>query len=238
VTDELRTHWVLHGLDEEAVRLDADRARLAPERRALDQRLTAAERAVARAHAGLDARRASRRQQDRDLATLDAEVKAADTRLAAVTDPRAFDAGRQHLQHARDRRDALEAEALAALEAEEHEAAALPGIEAERDRIRDEVAAARARLDAEEARLGDALAALDSARATAAAALPDAARERYARLRAGHGGRAVAELQGAACRACGTVQPPHAAQEARRRASLPTCEGCGRLLLMAPPEAP
>jgi predicted nucleic acid-binding Zn-ribbon protein len=91
-----------------------------------------------------------------------------------------------------------------------------------------------AKLDAESATLRAEIAALDARRAEVEAKLAPAARARYEKLRAGRAGRAVAAVTNGACGGCFHGLSPAALQEARRREKLLTCDGCGRLLVMAP----
>lgn len=237
MTDELRTHWALHLLDEESVRHEADRARLPAERQAHERKVAAARRALAALDARLEEAQKRRRALDRDLATLDAQVRHFEHQLEGVTDQRQFEAVQHEIAGARAKRDTLETEALELLEREEAGVAERPTLTAELARVEQAAAEAGAGFDATEARLSARLAELDRARDGVAAALPAATRTRYDKLRAGRAGRAVAALTGNACGACQSAQPPHALQEARKRVTLLVCEGCGRLLLLPPEDA-
>jgi len=116
VTDELRTHWALHLLDEESVRHEADRARLPAERQAHERKVAAARRALAALDARLEEAQKRRRALDRDLATLDAQVRHFEHQLEGVTDQRQFEAVQHEIAGARAKRDTLETEALELLE--------------------------------------------------------------------------------------------------------------------------
>lgn len=237
MTDELRTHWALHLLDEESVRHDADRARLPAERQAHERKVAAARRALTSLDTRLDEAQKRRRSLDRDLATLDAQVRHFEHQLESVTDQRQFEAVQHEIAGAKAKRDTLETEALELLEREESGTAERPLLAAELAKVEQTAAEALAALEATDARLMARLGELDRQRTEVAAALPAAALSRYAKLRAGRAGRAVAALLGNACSACQSAQPPHALQEARKRAALLVCEGCGRLLLLPPEDA-
>lgn len=236
MTDELRTHWSLHLLDEESVRHEAERARLPAERQAHERKVAAARRALSVLEARLEEAQKRRRALDRDLATLDTQVRHFEHQLESVTDQRQFEAVQHEIAGAKSKRDALETEALELLEREEAGAAERPGLAAELAKLERAAQEANVMLDATDARLAARLTELDADRARVAAALPVATRTRYDKLRAGRAGRAVAALIGNACGACQSAQPPHALQEARKRTTLLVCEGCGRLLLMPPEE--
>lgn len=234
MTDELRTHWELHLLDEEAVRLEGERAQIPGERQQHERRVAAARSAVQRLDARSEAAQKKRRELERDIAALDAQVRHFEHQLASVTDQRQFEAVQHEIAAVKSKRDAQETEALEQLETEEAAAAERPALADELGRCERDAAEAGGALDAREARLTARLTELDAARDRAAAALAPAARTRYERLRTGRSGRAIAAMSGSACGTCQSTQPPHALQEVRKREALLLCEGCGRLLLLAP----
>ncbi len=238
MTDELLHHWALHLLDEESVRHAAERAKLPELRRAQEARLAAENRkceAAAKRAADLQARR---RALEVDVAALEAQEKKYRAQLDAVTDQKQYEAVRHQIGTVAGRRGDLETEVLEILEAEESLAAERPALEAAREKAARESGEQLARLDAEEARLAALLAALDARRAEAAAPLEPAARTRYEKVRASKGGRAVAAIVDGACGGCGRNLTPHAQQDARRRERLLACDGCGRMLMLPPEDAP
>ena len=237
MTEELRTHWELHLLDEESVRHESERARIPGERQSHERRVAAAARALASLDQRMEEAQKRRRALEREIAALDVQVHHFEHQLESVTDQRQFEAVQHEIAGAKAKRDAVETEALERLEAEEKGARERPALAEELAKLEHAAAEAGAKLDAEEARLGARLAELDAARTRVASALAPAARTRYDRLRSGRSGRAIAAMTGNACGACQSAQPPHALQEARKRDALLMCEGCGRLLLMPPEDA-
>jgi predicted nucleic acid-binding Zn-ribbon protein len=234
VTDELLAHWALHEIDEEAVRLEAERAKFPEQRRAHEARTTAERRRLE----ALDQRTAEavkrRRERERDIAALEAQERKYRSQLDAVTNQHQFEAVQHEIAGVAGKRSDLETEVLTSMEEEERASATRVTIAEALARAEREGAEALARIDAEDARLSDALAVLATRRSDAEAALDPVARSRLQRLRASRGGRAVSAIVKDACGGCFRVQPPHAMQEARKRERLLTCDGCGRLLMLPP----
>jgi predicted nucleic acid-binding Zn-ribbon protein len=236
VTEELRVHWELHEIDEQAVAREQALARHPAQRREHESRLAAARSALE----ALDRRVAEsakrRRVLDGEIAAFDEQQHRFERQLDQVTDQKQFEAVRHEIAAVRAKRDVLETEALERLDAEEREAAARPEKAHALERAEADAKATFARLDAESDVLRGELAALATRRAAAAARLAPAARTRYEKLRAGRAGRAVAAVTQGACGGCHSALAPAALQEARRREKLLVCEGCGRLLVLPPPE--
>lgn len=234
MTDELLHHWALHLLDEESVRLAAERARLPEQRRAQETRL-AGERRRAEAAAKRAAELlALRRSLERDIATLEAQERKYRTQLDAVTDQKQFEAVNHEIAGVAGRRGDLETRVLEILEDEEALAAERPALEQALAKAERETAEAVAKLDAEDARLAELLAGLDRRREEAEEPLDTAARSRYRKVRASKGGRAVVAIANGACGGCARNLTPHAQQDARKRDRLLVCDGCGRMMLLPP----
>jgi len=237
VTEELRVHWALHEIDEQAVVREQALALHPEQRRTVATRLAAAQQALAALDQRLADSAKRRRVLDGEIAAFDVQQKRFETQLQAVTDQKQFEAVRHEIEAVRAKRDVLETEALERLEAEEQETARRPERVTALDRAQAEASALGARLDAEAATLRSELATLEAQRAEAVAGLETAARNRYERLRTGRAGRAVAAIVNHACGACHHALPPAAQQEAKRRERLVACDGCGRMLML-PPDTP
>jgi predicted nucleic acid-binding Zn-ribbon protein len=238
VTDELRHHWALHLLDEEAVGHAAERAKLPEARRVQETRLAAETRKVeanAKKAADLLARR---RALERDAAAFEAQEKKFRAQLDAVTDQKQYEAVQHEIATAAGKRGDLETEVLEILEAEEALAAERPGLEAAFEKAKHETGEQIARLDAEDARLAAALAALDAKRTEAEQPLEPAARSRYEKVRASRAGRAVVAVVNGACGGGARTLTPHAQQDARKRDRLLVCDGCGRMMMLPPGDGP
>ena len=234
MTEELRLHWALHEIDEQAVAREQRLAKHPETRREQTARLTTARAAVQAIDQRLADSLKRRRVLDGEIAAYDSQQQRFEKQMLSVTTQHQLEAMQHEIATVRSRRDVLENEALERLDAEERDTQARPEKAHALERAESDAQATLARLDAEAATLKAELASLDARRAETAAALPPATRTRYEKLRAGRAGRAVAAIENGACGGCHRGLPPHAIQEARRREKLLLCDGCGRLLMLAP----
>ncbi len=237
MTEELRLHWVLHEVDEQAVTCEQALAKHPEQRKGLEARLAAARNALAT----LDQRVADsvkrRRVLDGEITAFDAQVKRFEVQLRSVTDQKQFEAVQHEIAAVRAKRDVPETEVLERLDAEERAAAARPEKTHALERLEHEGRTLFAKLDAESAVLLAERAKLDERRAETVARLDAGTRSRYERLRAGRAGRAVAAVANGACGACFRALPPALLQEARRRERLLSCDGCGRFMMLPPEDS-
>jgi predicted nucleic acid-binding Zn-ribbon protein len=234
VTEELRQHWALHEIDEQAVVREHALAKQPEARREQAARVHAARSAV---HA-IDQRLADslkrRRVLDHEIAAYDEQLHRFEKQLLSVTTQHQLEAMQHEIAAVRAKRDVVENEALERLDAEERDTKARPEKAHALERAESEASATVARLDAEAATHHTELATLEARRGEIAATLPPATRSRYEKLRAGRAGRAVSAIENGACGGCHRGLPPAALQEARRREKLLVCDGCGRLLMLPP----
>jgi uncharacterized protein len=235
VTDELRHHWTLHEIDEESVRLEAERAKLPEQRRVQESRIASERRRLE----ALDAQVAEwvrrRRDLEREAAALEAQEKKYRLQLDAVTNQHQFEAVQHEIAGVAAKRSTLETGVLERMDDEERAAASRPALLEALAKAEREAGGVLAKLGAEDERLAAELAALAARREAAAARLEPAARSRYERLRTGRGGRAVSAIvQTGVCGGCFRALPPHGLQEAKKRERLLVCDGCGRLVMLPP----
>ncbi|HEY6194935.1 MAG TPA: hypothetical protein VI504_07840, partial [Candidatus Eisenbacteria bacterium] len=162
MTEELRLHWALHEIDEQAVACEQVLAKHPEQRRAQEARIASARAALA----ALDQRTADssrrRRTLDGEIAAFEAQQKHFEKQLLAVTNQHQFEAVQHEIAAVRAKRDVLETEVLERLDAEERDAAGRPEKAHALERAEAEGAALFAKLDAESARLRAELAALDA----------------------------------------------------------------------------
>ena len=234
MNDELLQHWALRSLDDEAARLASELGKLPALRRTHESRLAAARRALVICDDLAGSASQQRRALERDIAAFDAQEKRFEQQLAAVTDQKQFEAVQHEIAAVRAKRSDIETTALEQLEIEERSAAERPSLLATLDRATQDAASANAAWDAEEALARARTAELEAQRAAISANLTSATRSAYQRLRGARDGRAIAAIENGACGACFHSLSPRAAQEARKRERLLACDGCGRLLLLAP----
>ena len=234
MTEELRLHWALHEIDEQAVAREHALAKQPEARREQTARVSAARAAVETLDHRLAESLKRRRVLDREIAAYDVQLHRFEQQLLSVTTQHQLEAMQHEIAAVRAKRDVLENEALERLDAEERDAKARPEKAHALERAEAESRTVLSRLDDEAATLKAELASLEARRANTAATLPPATRSRYEKLRTGRAGRAVAAIENGACGGCHRGLPPAALQEARRREKLLTCDGCGRLLMLPP----
>jgi predicted nucleic acid-binding Zn-ribbon protein len=234
VTEELRHHWDLHEIDEQAVAREQVLAKQPEARRELAAKVAAARAVVQAIDQRLTESMKRRRVLDREIAAYDVQQKRYEQQLLSVTTQHQLEAMQHEIAAVRAKRDVLENEALERLEAEERDATVRPAKAHELERSEAAAQAVIARLDDEAASIQAELAALQARRAETTAKLAQAARTRYEKLRSGRAGRAVAAIENGACGGCHRGLPPASLQEARRREKLLVCDGCGRLLVLPP----
>lgn len=234
MADDLPLHWILHELDEEAVRHEAELAKLPEQRRAHETRVATEKRRVDASTAAQADRQKRRTAFERDIAAFEDQEARYRKQLDAVTNQQQFEAKQHEIAGVQAKRSELETQVLTLMDEEEVLAAAHPALAAALAKAEQESAAAHEKLAATEAVLREKLAALDTRRAAAVETLDAAARTRYERMRAGRAGRAIGAIENGACGTCFHGLSPSAASDARRREKLVPCEGCGRLLLLPP----
>ncbi|PYV14363.1 MAG: hypothetical protein DMG21_18320, partial [Acidobacteria bacterium] len=119
----------------------------------------------------------------------------------------------------------------------------------EAEELQKQISDAAARLDGEKARVEGETRALDARREADIrerggllaerqqldAALGEAMRSTYERVRAGRNGVAVAEARDGFCTGCHVRLPPQAYNEVRTNKMLVTCENCSRILYYVEP---
>lgn len=178
------------------------------------------------------------RWQEAQLEREDAQRKAGD-RLAG-TEKRLYsgqvrvakeleDLQRDQAQLRRQRAQ-VEDELLEALVGVETATAERDRAQAELTRLSQEWEATRAKLRAEQARLAGKLPYEQARQAAARRAVPAQLLPLYDSLRSRRAGRAVAEVDGEVCVACGVAVAPTKLEAARYGTELVYCDNCGRLL--------
>ena len=234
MTEELRLHWTLHEIDEQAVAREQALAKQPEARREQTARVNAARAVIAAIDQRLADSQKRRRVLDREIAAYDVQQHHFEKQVLSVTTQHQLEALQHEIAAVRAKRDVLETEALERLDAEERDMKVRPEKAHALERAEAEASTTLARLDTEAATLKAELASLEARRAETAGSLPPATRTRYEKLRAGRAGRAVAAIVNGACGGCHRGLPPAGLQEARRREKLLVCDGCGRLLMLAP----
>ncbi len=219
--------------------VDSDLAALQARLREVERAL-ADERAVKEAEAAYETARQAHIEAQRAFRNAEAEADAVRDKLVQVErqlyggaerNPKALQDLQQEAEALRRRLDALETQALQALDTLEAAAARLAQAEEALRAARSRRATERARLQAEREDLQARLERLGALRETLSAQLPAQVRATYERLLAGKGGQAVAVVEDEACGVCGVALSRARLQAVRLGEGLTFCEGCGRILV-------
>jgi predicted nucleic acid-binding Zn-ribbon protein len=234
VSGEIDALWILHGIDEQIVQLDAALGRLPEERAALAKRLSEERTALERVKARLADLQKTRRDLEREVQSLSETEKRFQGQLQAIKKNEEYQALLHEIAATRGRRSDLETSVLESLEAEDQAQAQRPKLEQAIADVERDVSARLAQLEREESEARAHKDELEGRRVAGAEQLPAATRSRYERIRSSRGGRAVVAIQKGACGGCFRAQPPQVLQAARHRDKVLTCEGCGRLMVWPP----
>jgi predicted nucleic acid-binding Zn-ribbon protein len=230
----MRPVILLAQLNEADLTLDAINARLAEVAAALVEpaALQVARQALARAEAELMHCRAV--QQDRELAqkTIAEKLARAEKKLyeGQIRNPKELADLGKDVEQLRRQLSSCEDALLDALIATETASAQIGTCRETLVRLEQEWAGNQTALRAEQARLNARLSAEQTRHIAARRAVPAHLLPLYDALRARRGGRAVSQLDGEACSACGVAASPSKLEAARYGEELTACENCGRLL--------
>jgi predicted nucleic acid-binding Zn-ribbon protein len=211
--------------------------RLEPRKRAAEERLVQAKRAISEAEERAKAVALAKRAAEKDAETLGEQERKFQTQLTQVKKNEEYTALLHEIAAAQKRRSELETLVLEKMDEEGRAAGAITAAKADLVTAEKEVAATREVVAAEEALLRTEEGGLEARRDGALAQLPPALRSRYEKLLVARKGRAVSELAGDGCSACGAHLPPQKAIAVRRGESVVDCPDCGRILVPTAPAA-
>ena len=201
----------------------------------LQRRLEDLKKGAAAAHAALEASRLERRAKEGQAQDLEGEIRRLNTQLFQIKTNEAYAAMLREIDAAKGRKSALETDVLVLMEREEQQAAEVKAREAALAADTLTLDAERRRVEQERAALEERVRAADAARQGLVAKLEAQVRNRYERVFASKGGRAVGLVAHGACGGCGAALPPQMLAEVRSRGAIKVCEACGRLLAWAGP---
>jgi predicted nucleic acid-binding Zn-ribbon protein len=237
LTPELQSLWQAQALDRALVDV---RVRLA----AFPARRAKAEQQVAQAKAGVTAAeergkasQLARREAEKTAETLVEQERKFQIQLTQVKKNEEYSALLHEIAGAQKKRSELETFVLEKMELEAAVTADLKAAKARLSEAEKAAAADKAKIDAEEQTAKDEENGLLARREEALAGLPPVLRARYERILVARKGKAIAELTGDSCAACGGRIPAQAAIQVRRRLAVVECPDCGRLLIHPPDEA-
>jgi uncharacterized protein len=194
--------------------------------------LTAARRALAEAEAELARNLASQQEREADQERAATKLANAEHALYAgkVRSPKELEDLQREQQQLRRQESRSEDDLLEALLAVEAATEKRDRLQAEYDRLAAAWEITRTKLRAEQAKLVAQLSTAQARQAATRRAVPATLLPLYDSLRSRRGGRAVSQLDGAICQACGVASSPGILAAARDSDELVYCDNCGRLI--------
>ncbi len=206
---------------------------LGPRKRAADELLLAAKKSVADAEERVKSLALAKRAAEKDAESVGDQERKFQTQLTQVKKNDEYAALLNEIAAAQRRRSELETVVLEKMDEEGRAAAASLAAKDGLAAAEKETATVRAAIAADEAVLKTEEDGLIARREGALGQLPPALKSRYEKLLVARRGRAVSELSGDVCTACGAHMPPQKAIAVRRGESVVECPDCGRILVPA-----
>lgn len=225
----VRAQELDHGLADVRGRID----RLAPRKRAADDLLLAAKKSVADAEERVKSLALAKRAAEKDAETVGDQERKFQTQLTQVKKNDEYAALLNEIAAAQRRRSELETVVLEKMDEEGRAAVASLAAKDGLAAAEKEAATVHAAIAVDEAVLKTEEDGLIARREGALGQLPPALKSRYEKLLVARRGRAVSELAGDVCTACGAHMPPQKAIAVRRGESVVDCPDCGRILVPA-----
>jgi predicted nucleic acid-binding Zn-ribbon protein len=237
MSEDLEHLLVVGDLDTTITQLQHRRAGLADKLglTALEATLTALTAEAATAAAKRAELVATQKDLEAQIATVNARREGIEQRMYAATgsSTRDLQAMSDEVRHLSERRAELEDIELSAMVDQEPIDAELASLASQRAPVEAQVAELRAQMVIESAVIDEELATAIAARATEAALLPSALRERYETLGQRLKGIGVARLVGHRCAGCHLELAPGEVERIRAQGAdaVVTCDQCGRILV-------
>lgn len=204
---------------------------------AIESRIADATQGLDEARQALNGNQQSRRDLEKQVASVDSRLARFDEHKAAVKTNQEYTALLHEIETARREKDGLEEQILVLLEEADTLQARVRDAETAVADARGQGDADRAALAAERTALEAEVTRLEQQKKRDAVDVPAAVLARYEQLLKQRKMLAVAELHGEICAACHVRLRPAISQQIRRNADIVACESCQRILY-APPPAP
>ena len=236
MTPELKSLWQAQGLDRALFDVRVRLATFPALRAKAEQQVAQAKAGVSAAEERGKASQLARREAEKTAESLVEQERKFQIQLTQVKKNEEYSALLHEIAGAQKKRSELETFVLEKMEQENAVSADMKAAKAKLAEAEKAAAGDRAKIDADEATAKEEERVLLAQREEALAGLPAVLRARYERILIARKGKAIAELTGDSCAACGGRIPPQAAIQVRRRLAVVECPDCGRLLLH-PPDA-
>lgn len=192
----------------------------------------AAAYAIGQAESALQARQSAQRDREFELSTVEARIKDHEQQLySGKGSPRDLRALQRDIDHDKERRGALEEQALVAMDATEAASREVERIKSATQRVLGDAATKTQQVGRDREALQRQLELTTAQRQAVVAGAPPGDLAQYDRLRARMpDGVAVAPIIQGRCEGCRTSLPSSEVQQARRATDLVNCSRCGRIL--------
>jgi predicted nucleic acid-binding Zn-ribbon protein len=224
----------LHHVEAELKQVEAQLTEIPGKRRAVDERRERDRGRLDAARAALESSQKARKQNEASVQDLEAKRSKYKGQLMEVKTNKEYTAMLHEIEGVERDIKAREDVILEEMEKAEGLQAAVKREETEFKTVEAEAKREQAELDAGLARLEASAARLRAERDAAQAAVPEEARERYARV-AKLRGSGVAEARDGMCQTCHVKMRVQTWVEVRKNEQLLQCEHCGRILYYETP---
>jgi uncharacterized protein len=224
----------LHHVETELRRVEGELAEVPGRKRTLDERLTADGARLDAARAALEASQKARKTNESAVQDLEAKRSKYKGQLMEVKTNKEYTAMLHEIEGVEREIKAKEDLILEEMEKAETLGATVKREEADFKAVETEARREQGELDAQLAKLQASAERLRAERAEAVAAVPEDARELYARI-AKQRGSGIAEARDGMCDACHVRLRVQVWVEVRKNDHVIQCESCGRILYYEPP---
>ncbi len=228
----LKTLTELQEIDLKADGLRGEKEVVLGEIAALEQRIAAAQEAVAAKNAELEAVTAEKAELEGNLAVEGENIVRSEARLKEIKTQKEYQAVSKEISSARKLTQELEEQVLARLGSAEELKGQIDAAESDLQALAENTAAQKAELEAKVAQLDGEIAADAAAREAAVKSLPASVMKRYTTLREQRRGIAVVEARDGSCYGCNMQVPPQLYNLLFRGDDLITCPHCQRVLVL------
>lgn len=229
MTTVVETFRELHRLRRLARDLEAELADAPRQLAAQQARLAKAEQDLQAAQDGLKHAKVTVSDKEKTLKSTHQQIAKYEKQRESATSKKEFDAFDHEIAHAKQKCAELEDEILAGLSDIDDRTAALPEIERELARVREETLKFQGEAEERRGFLQRELERAKTELAAAEATLPEDIRSHYQRLVASYGAEALAKVENRTCQQCyGSITLQMDRELGAGR--FVTCKGCGRAL--------
>jgi len=172
-------------------------------------------------------------KKELDIKSCEEHIHKLESQRISVRKNEEYKALTESIEHEGDRCSRLEEETLVFLTKIDEYKAEHEQLEQERNRIKSELEALKAKVQAETERIDQEIAVVSRERNDTAGKIPSPVFERYERIRNGRGGKAVVAVLNGVCQGCSMGVTDQTVNRLILRKELVFCENCSRMLYLS-----